>query len=189
MGLERRVLKWRLAIWFRIGTVLSISLLYIVIGFASRGYQRHARIDQAVEDFDRGGGRKLLSLVPRYNCTPSAINDFPSDGLTREQRQHGWAIIHILLACYFFMLMGLVCEVYFVPAVKSICTMCEVYFVPAVKSICTNLHMREDVTGATFMAVAGSSSELFINGVGTFITEGDIGVGTVNYLSTAWEPL
>ncbi|KAK9729244.1 Sodium/calcium exchanger protein [Popillia japonica] len=174
MGLERRVLKWRLAIWFRIGTVLSISLLYIVIGFASRGYQRHARIDQAVEDFDRGGGRKLLSLVPRYNCTPSAINDFPSDGLTREQRQHGWAIIHILLACYFFMLMGLVCEVYFVPAVKS---------------ICTNLHMREDVTGATFMAVAGSSSELFINGVGTFITEGDIGVGTVNYLSTAWEPL
>lgn len=39
--------------------------------------------------------------------------------------------------------------------------------------------MREDVTGATFMAVAGSSSELFINGVGTFITEGDIGVGTV----------
>lgn len=59
MGLERRVLKWRLAIWFRIGTVLSISLLYIVIGFASRGYQRHARIDQAVE----GKSAKFLIIA------------------------------------------------------------------------------------------------------------------------------
>jgi len=39
--------------------------------------------------------------------------------------------------------------------------------------------MREDVAGATFMAAATSSPELFINCVGTFITEGDIGIGTV----------
>ena len=39
--------------------------------------------------------------------------------------------------------------------------------------------MREDVTGATFMAMASSSPELFINCVGTFVTEGDIGVGAV----------
>lgn len=36
-----------------------------------------------------------------------------------------------------------------------------------------------DVAGATFMAAASSSPELFINCVGTFVTEGDIGVGTV----------
>ncbi|GJQ67445.1 hypothetical protein Trydic_g8296 [Trypoxylus dichotomus] len=165
MGLGRKVLKQRLAIWFRIGTVLSITLAYIVIGFASRSFRNGGEIDQTIEGHvPPGGGRKLLSLVADYNCTPSAIKDFPSDGLTREQRQHGWAIIHALLACYFFMLMGIVCEGYFVPAVKS---------------ICANLHMKEDVTGATFMAIAGSSSELFINCVGTFITEGDIGVGTV----------
>lgn len=41
------------------------------------------------------------------------------------------------------------------------------------------LHLREDVAGATFMSIATSSPELFINCVGTFITEGDIGFGTV----------
>lgn len=39
--------------------------------------------------------------------------------------------------------------------------------------------MKKDIAGATFMAVASSSSELFINCVATFITEGDIGVGTI----------
>lgn len=39
--------------------------------------------------------------------------------------------------------------------------------------------MSEDVAGATFMAAATSSPELFINLVGTFVTEGDIGVGAV----------
>lgn len=33
--------------------------------------------------------------------------------------------------------------------------------------------------GATFMAAAASSPELFINSVGTFITKSDLGVGTI----------
>lgn len=32
---------------------------------------------------------------------------------------------------------------------------------------------------ATFMAGATSSPELFVNVIGTFITEGDIGIGTI----------
>lgn len=39
--------------------------------------------------------------------------------------------------------------------------------------------MKEDVIGATFMAAATSSPELFINCIGTFVTMGDLGVGTV----------
>lgn len=39
--------------------------------------------------------------------------------------------------------------------------------------------MKEDVVGATFMAAATSSPELFINCIGTFVTQGDLGVGTV----------
>lgn len=39
--------------------------------------------------------------------------------------------------------------------------------------------MAEDVAGATFMAAASSSPELFINCVGTFVTEGDLGVGAI----------
>jgi Ca2+/Na+ antiporter len=41
------------------------------------------------------------------------------------------------------------------------------------------MNMSEDVVGATFMAAAVSCPDLFINVMGTFVTEGDIGVGTV----------
>jgi Ca2+/Na+ antiporter len=39
--------------------------------------------------------------------------------------------------------------------------------------------MSNDVAGATFMAAATSAPELFVNVIGTFITEGDIGLGTI----------
>ncbi|XP_023715511.1 sodium/potassium/calcium exchanger 4 isoform X2 [Cryptotermes secundus] len=56
---------------------------------------------------------------------------------------------------------------------------CDDYFVPCIQEMCERLNMSEDVAGATFMAAAVSCPELFINVVGTFITEGDIGVGTI----------
>ncbi|XP_055911886.1 sodium/potassium/calcium exchanger 3-like isoform X2 [Eupeodes corollae] len=39
--------------------------------------------------------------------------------------------------------------------------------------------MSTDVAGATFMAAATSAPELFVNIIGTFITEGDLGIGTI----------
>ena len=39
--------------------------------------------------------------------------------------------------------------------------------------------MEADIAGATFMAAASSSPELFINCIGTFVTEGDLGVGAI----------
>lgn len=41
------------------------------------------------------------------------------------------------------------------------------------------LELSNDVAGATLMASGTSSPELFINLIGTFITEGDVGTGTV----------
>lgn len=41
------------------------------------------------------------------------------------------------------------------------------------------LDMEADIAGATFMAAASSSPELFINCIGTFVTEGDLGVGAI----------
>lgn len=41
------------------------------------------------------------------------------------------------------------------------------------------MHLSSDVAGATLMAAALSSPDLFVNLVGTFVTEGDIGIGTV----------
>ncbi|XP_073954149.1 sodium/potassium/calcium exchanger 5-like isoform X2 [Choristoneura fumiferana] len=108
--------------------------------------------------------RRLLAVTEKPNCTSAAILEFPSDGFTRIQRQHGFVVIHCVLAIYCFLLLG---------------TVCEQYFVPAIDIICERLDMEEDVAGATFMAAASSSPELFINCVGTFVTQGDLGVGAV----------
>lgn len=74
-------------------------------------------------------GRKLLQasglLEPQgnesYNCTPPAINEFPPDGLTRQQRQAGFIIIHFVIAIYLFLLLAIVCDDFFVPSIKKIC--------------------------------------------------------------------
>ncbi|XP_011334260.1 sodium/potassium/calcium exchanger 4 isoform X2 [Ooceraea biroi] len=116
-------------------------------------------------------GRRLLQASElelqgndSYNCTPPAIKEFPSDGLTRQQRQAGFIIIHFVIAIYLFLLLAIVCDDFFVPSIKK---------------ICEKLDVTEDVAGATVMAAASSSPELFINIIGTFVTEGDLGVGTI----------
>jgi len=98
------------------------------------------------------------------NCTPPAIDDFPPDLFTEQQRRHGFLVFHVLGSLYLFVALAVVCDKYFVPAVEK---------------ICHALNMSNDVAGATFMAAATSAPELFVNVIGTFITEGDIGVGTI----------
>ncbi|CAB0029655.1 unnamed protein product [Trichogramma brassicae] len=110
---------------------------------------------------------KPLQQAPPYlksNCTPPSIKEFPADGLTRSQRQHGFILIHVVIAIYSFLLLAIVCDDFFVPSITR---------------IVAKLGVSQDVAGATFMAAASSSPELFINIVGTFVTEGDLGVGTI----------
>lgn len=54
------------------------------------------------------------------NCTPPAIDDFPSDLFTRQQRQAGGVAIHITVSLYLFLALAVVCDKYFVPAVERI---------------------------------------------------------------------
>ncbi|XP_063918132.1 sodium/potassium/calcium exchanger 3-like [Zophobas morio] len=152
----------KVALGLKVICIVMVTATYAILGAVSRGASKVR--EEAESDFSHHPGRHLLGLVKGYNCTPAAINEFPSDGFTRAQRQNGWIALHVLLACYLFTLLAIVCDDYFVPAIKK---------------FCDSLHMREDVTGATFMAMASSSPELFINCVGTFVTEGDIGVGAV----------
>ncbi|CAH2103533.1 unnamed protein product [Euphydryas editha] len=156
-----RVCKYRVAVLIKVLLFFSIPLLYIV-------FDNYKQV--IVNDIDSGHngftGRHILGLVdnPTSNCTPAAILEFPSDGFTRFQRQHGFIVIHCVLAVYCFLLLG---------------TVCEQYFVPAIEIICERLDMEADIAGATFMAAASSSPELFINCIGTFVTEGDLGVGAI----------
>ncbi|XP_034671749.1 sodium/potassium/calcium exchanger 3 isoform X3 [Drosophila subobscura] len=105
-----------------------------------------------------------LSSSTDINCTQPAIDDFPRDLFSEAQRQSGAVVLHVIASLYLFVALAVVCDEYFVPAVEK---------------ICAALNMSNDVAGATFMAAATSAPELFVNVIGTFITEGDIGVGTI----------
>lgn len=59
--------------------------------------------------------------VPELNCTPPAIDDFPRDLFTQEQRRQGYLVVHFLAAVYIFYSLALVCDEYFVPCIECIC--------------------------------------------------------------------
>ncbi|CAH0578194.1 unnamed protein product [Chrysodeixis includens] len=158
----RRFKCYKEATIIRVILFLGIPSFYLLFLSDNTG-QEHFDVAPGDEPFV---SRKLLGVVERgnQNCTHAAILEFPSDGLSRYQRQHGYIFLHCILAIYCFLLLG---------------TVCEQYFVPAIEMICERLDIGMDIAGATFMAAASSSPELFINCVGTFVTEGDLGVGAV----------
>lgn len=67
------------------------------------------------------GGVPGPVLVSETNCTPAAILDFPPDGFTRDERRSGWIALHLLIACYCFWLIAIVCDDYFVPVIDNLC--------------------------------------------------------------------
>ncbi|XP_075959548.1 sodium/potassium/calcium exchanger 3-like [Anarhichas minor] len=112
--------------------------------------------------------RELIQQEEDNNKTDSisrsAISDFPEDIFTPEQRRQGAVLLHVLCAIYMFHALAIVCEFYFVPSLEK---------------VSENLHLSQDVAGATFMAAGSSAPELFTSLIGVFITKGDVGVGTI----------
>ena len=100
----------------------------------------------------------------KINCTPPTIDDFPPDMFDQDERRQGAVVVHFVLTVYAMLMIGVVIDEYFVPCLEILAGVC---------------HMSPDVAGATLMAIGTSSPELFINIVGTFVTQGDIGVGTI----------
>ncbi|XP_036436477.1 sodium/potassium/calcium exchanger 3 [Colossoma macropomum] len=111
--------------------------------------------------------RKLMQDgIENHTIEPprAAIHEFPEDIFTKEQRKKGAVLLHVLCAIYMFYALAIVCDDYFVPSLEK---------------ISENLHLSEDVAGATFMAAGSSAPELFTSLIGVFITKGDVGVGTI----------
>lgn len=81
-----------------------------------------------------------------------------------EQLRQGWVVLHVFAAIYFFILLAIICNDYFLPTVEC---------------ICEDLHLSKDVAAATFMATATSMPEFFTNTISTLILESDMGLGTV----------
>ena len=90
--------------------------------------------------------------------------DFPEDLFSKHARQQGALILHIFFGFYCFLMTAFVCNDYLLPALDF---------------ICADFNISSDVAGATFLATASCFPELFVNVVGTFLTESDLGIGTV----------
>ncbi|XP_025406687.1 sodium/potassium/calcium exchanger 5-like [Sipha flava] len=69
-----------------------------------------------------------------------------------------------IVALYFFLFLGVVCNRYLVPCIHI---------------ISHRMKLSQDVAGASVMAAAVACPELFVNILATFFTEGDVGIGTV----------
>ena len=89
---------------------------------------------------------------------------FPPDLFTADQRKQGAIILHIFGLVYMFVALAIVCDEFFIPALDV---------------ITEKLEISEDVAGATFMAAGGSAPELFTSIIGVFISEDDVGIGTI----------
>ena len=65
--------------------------------------------------------RRLLShSLSTMNCTPSAVNQFPSGLFSKELRQHGVIVLHFVISFYMFGALSIICHDYFVPAMERI---------------------------------------------------------------------
>uniref|UniRef100_A0A1I8P394 Sodium/calcium exchanger membrane region domain-containing protein n=1 Tax=Stomoxys calcitrans TaxID=35570 RepID=A0A1I8P394_STOCA len=149
------------------GVILIFYLRLLIIGTPTDLIQNKAKENDWTSHHHFK--RSILSVKwheeeKTANCSRASILEFPPDGLDKSQRLHGWIVLHIVLVFYGF---------WFLAAI------CDDYMVPAIEQICSNLKIDRDVIGATIMAAAVSSPELFMNFVGTFITKGDIGVSAI----------
>ncbi|XP_029166834.1 sodium/potassium/calcium exchanger 4-like isoform X2 [Nylanderia fulva] len=134
----------------------NLSAISILEEFPKDGSNQADRIrydDSPLEDVAR----------PEENCTGRSIEEFP-EVFTLEQRRRGAAALHIFFGFYCFILTAFVCNDYLLPTLDI---------------ICVRLNISSDVAGATFLATANCFPELFVNVIGTFLTESDLGVGTV----------
>lgn len=108
--------------------------------------------------------RSIDPNAPPPNCTPPAYKEFPPDIFGQWLRSHGFILVHIIVACYMFFCLAVVCDRHFLPSLE-LCAQ--------------SLGLSNDVAGATFMAAGSSAPELFTAILGVFIAKSDVGTGTI----------
>lgn len=97
-------------------------------------------------------------------CTPEAYLEFPRDLIGNKWRARGFVIIHLVVVCYMFYSLALVCERYFMPSLEE---------------FAQRLQLSQDVAGATLMSAGSSAPELFTAILGVFVAKGDVGTGAI----------
>jgi Sodium/calcium exchanger protein len=112
----------------------------------------------AINDFPHGlFTGECLSSVRQSGS--NNLSQFPD-----EQRLNGAIVLHFAVAFYFFIVLY---------------NICSEYFLPSVECICRAMQIPTDVAAATFMALATTIPEFFTNTISTFVTDSDMGIGTI----------
>ncbi|XP_072930490.1 sodium/potassium/calcium exchanger 5-like [Epargyreus clarus] len=93
-----------------------------------------------------------------------SIDSFPDGLFDEDQLRKGAFILYVIFGIYSFILLAIVCNDYFIPCVEM---------------ICEDLKIPQNVAAATFMSVATSCPEFFVNVISTFLTQSDMGIGTI----------
>ena len=98
------------------------------------------------------------------DCWFNETKFYPVELFSECQLRDGAVVCHVLGMLYMFTALALVCDEFFVPALEVIIEV---------------LQISDDVAGATFMAAGGSAPEFFTSVIGVFISESQVGVGTI----------
>jgi K+-dependent Na+/Ca+ exchanger-like protein len=98
------------------------------------------------------------------NCYYNETAFYPQELFTECQMKDGAVVLHVFGMLYMFTALALICDEFFVPALEVIIDV---------------LQISDDVAGATFMAAGGSAPEFFTSVIGVFISDSQVGVGTI----------
>ncbi|XP_046919670.2 sodium/potassium/calcium exchanger 5 isoform X2 [Dermatophagoides farinae] len=143
----------------------TISLLTLKHDDAGGMNNGHHSIQQQQQQQQDGDDDQNLTIKKSTKShIESAIDEFPSDFMSDEFRNKGGFIVHIAIFVYLSLALAVICDDYFLKSLEY---------------ISEALHLPSDIAGATFMAIGTSAPELFTSVIGVFISENDIGTGTI----------
>ena len=151
--------------------ILSLMTLYVGIALYTSFVVRHdeqaalsLRQDAAAAATRHGRALAANKTEANSNNGRTVIGppNFPNYAV--DPYKDGGSVVYILGMIYTFM---------------GLAVVCDEFFVPALEVMIDKFGISDDVAGATLMAAGGSAPELTTSLIGTFLSESDVGFGTI----------
>lgn len=136
--------------------ILCAVALTAILGAAYTTAMEFASDPSAVGEGRRSSG---VEVVPGLDgeCTTENEN---------AGKAFGFSLLYVLINIYIFLGIAIICDNQFTASLEMICSD-------------FGLNLNNDVAGATFMAAGSSAPELATSFVGTFLSDSNVGVGTI----------
>jgi len=153
--------KWRGSLQAR-RAFCGFLVLCAIVGFLGEAFHGYSRFTSSDELASDPAGRQLMEgveLVPGLNgkceweCETSG-------------RCASFAALFIAICMFIFLGIAIICDGHFTASLEMICSD-------------KGLDLNNDVAGATFMAAGSSAPELATSFVGVFLSDSNVGVGTI----------